>query len=468
MAGKFVDLKEAAQMLGVTPEELVEMRSKNEVFGYRDGSSWKFKMEEIERVLSERGSEIRSDSSILSANDEDFENLISGLSSKIQAEKSAEESESILVSEEELGESATGKSTIIGKGGLKTPPSAESDLTLGSASDILKTGDSGNLLEAPSSKLNLGDASDVHASAINLAGPGGSGTGDMPLVKGGSGTGDMPKADLGSGLDFDDDLRLADDASATSKSGSKSGSLDLDDSGEELVLSGASGVLSDIGSGPNRDVTSGAGDSGINLGPSDSGIDLEGEPLDLGGSAVDAMALPEDEDVIALSDESADPDEATQLKADDQFMLSPSDSLVEDESDSGSQVIALEDSSSFDEGAATMLNQGGLPAEVAEDPFATASVADPMGGDAFGAAMSTGGPIGQMGAGPVMMVPQGPTELPYTIWQVLGLLIGVGILSMCGMMMVDVMLNMWSFSDETAAKGGTGLAESIVEMFGLK
>ena len=118
MAGKFVDLKEAAQMLGVTPEELVEMRSKNEVFGYRDGSSWKFKMEEIERVLSERGSEIRSDSSILSANDEDFENLISGLSSKIQAEKSAEESESILVSEEELGESATGKSTIIGKGGL--------------------------------------------------------------------------------------------------------------------------------------------------------------------------------------------------------------------------------------------------------------------------------------------------------------------------------------------------------------
>lgn len=466
MAGKFVDLKEAAQMLGVTPEELVEMRSKNEVFGYRDGSSWKFKMEEIERVIAERGSEIRSDSSILSANDEDFENLISGLSSKIQAEKSAEESESILVSEEELGESSTGKSTIIGKGGLKKPSSADSDLRLGSASDVLKTGDSGNLLEAPSSKLKLNtDGSDVHGgSGINLAGPGGSGTGDMPMVKSGSGTGDMPKADLGSGLDFDDDLRLAEDGPG--KSGSKSGSLDLDDSGEELVLSGASGVLSDVGSGPSRDVTSGSGDSGINLGPSDSGIDLEDEPLDLGGSAVDAMALPEDEDVISLSDESADPDEATQLKADDQFMLSPSDSLVEDESDSGSQVIALEDSSSFDESAATMLNQGGVPAEISEDPFATATVNDPMAGDAFGAAMTAGGPIGQMGAGP-MMVPQAPAEIPYSIWQVLGLLIGVGILSLCGMMMVDIMLNMWTFNDATASKGGTGIAESVIEMFGM-
>ena len=49
----FVPLEEAAKKLGVSTEELVEMRSRGEIFGYRDGGSWKFKPEEIERVGSE-------------------------------------------------------------------------------------------------------------------------------------------------------------------------------------------------------------------------------------------------------------------------------------------------------------------------------------------------------------------------------------------------------------------------------
>ncbi len=49
----YVPLDEAAKLLGVSPEELVEMRSRGEIFGYRDGASWKFKPEEIERVQNE-------------------------------------------------------------------------------------------------------------------------------------------------------------------------------------------------------------------------------------------------------------------------------------------------------------------------------------------------------------------------------------------------------------------------------
>ena len=49
----YVSLDEAAKILGIPPDELVEMRSRGEIFGYRDGSSWKFKTEEIERVQSE-------------------------------------------------------------------------------------------------------------------------------------------------------------------------------------------------------------------------------------------------------------------------------------------------------------------------------------------------------------------------------------------------------------------------------
>ena len=55
MAGKFVDLNEAAQLLGLSQDELIEARSSGELHGYRDGASWKFKPEEIERFASERG-----------------------------------------------------------------------------------------------------------------------------------------------------------------------------------------------------------------------------------------------------------------------------------------------------------------------------------------------------------------------------------------------------------------------------
>src|SRR3954452_12727829 len=133
MAGKFVDLSEAAKMIGVAPEGLVEMRSKGTIFGYRDGASWKFKVDEVERVIRERGVDARdSDSGILNAQDDDFDNMISGLSSKILADKAQEEPDdsSVLISEEELGLSATGHSTIIGKGLKADSKPSDSDLRL--------------------------------------------------------------------------------------------------------------------------------------------------------------------------------------------------------------------------------------------------------------------------------------------------------------------------------------------------
>ena len=408
MAGKFVDLKEAATMIGVTPDDLVEMRSKGDIFGYRDGASWKFKLEEVERVISERRSSgTGGDSAILSANDEEFENMISGLSSKILAEKAQEESESgsVLISEEELGVSATGQSTIIGKGRKPEEVAGDSDLRLAdeSGKDPLGSG-SDKLLEAPGSKLDLASASDVlHGSDLKIAT--GSGTGDMPVPKTGSGTGDMPKTGSGTG-----DMPVAKAGKRGAKSKSDSG-LDL---GADLSLGedgdlemGSDSALDDEispkkkggSSGKGSDVTLGSGDSGINLAPSDSGLSLEEEPLDLGGSGVEALELPEDDEVIALETEAADPDQATQLKADNEFLLSPGETLAEDESDSGSQVIALEDSESFDQEAATMLKaEGGA---LAADAF------QPVGMEA-----------GAMGAGQPVYVQVPTQELPYSIWPV--------------------------------------------------
>jgi hypothetical protein len=449
MAGKFVDLKEAAAMIGVSPDDLIALRSKGDIFGYRDGASWKFKLEEVERVISERrsgGSSSGGDSKILSANDEEFENMISGLSSKILAEKAQEESESgsVLISEEELGVSATGQSTIIGKG--RKPEPHDSDLRLAdeSGKDPLGTG-SDKLLEAPGSKLDLASASDVlHGSDIRIAtgsGTGdmpkpksGSGTGDMPGPKPGSGTGDMPKGKArgGSALDLGDNLSLGDEADLEIGSDS---ALD-----EEIKPKG--------GSGKGSDVTLGAGDSGINLSPSDSGLSLEEEPLDLGvGSGIDALELPEDEEVISLESEEADPDQATQLKADNEFLLTPGEGQTEDESDSGSQVIALEDSESFDQESATVLKPEPGSALAAE-------AFQPVGME--GAVVGAGQPV-------YVQVPT--VEAPYSIWNVLSLGVAVCLLGLAGMMMMDIMFNMWSFSGTSSVT--TGVMDAFLSILNM-
>jgi hypothetical protein len=433
MAGKFVDLQEAAKMIGVTADGLVDMRSKGTIFGYRDGASWKFKVDEVERVIRERGVEARdSDSGILNANDDEFENLISGLSSKILADKAQEESEpgSVLISEQELGVSTTGQSTIIGKGIGKDKESeqkpSDSDLRLAddSSKDILGGG-SDKLIEAPGNKLDLASASDVlHGSDIHIAA--GSGTGDMPALQ---------KPGSSAAMNINDDLALGEDHDI----GSSDSALD-----EEISPKKGS-------TGHGSDVTLGAGDSGINLSPSDSGLSLEEEPLDLGGgSGVESLELPEDEEVV-LGTEAADQDQATQIKADNEFLLSAGDTLEEDESDSGSQVIALEDSESFDQDAATMLKQEGALG---------ADVFTPLGAE--GALEGVAPGVGAVQPAYVQTV---AAEPPYSVWNVLSLGVVAGMLALSGMMMVDVMLNMWSFSSPNSVS--TGLMDVFVSMLGM-
>src|SRR5690606_32743315 len=117
-----------------------------------------------------------------------------------------------------------------------------------------------------------------------------------------------------------------------------------------------------------------------------------------GGSQVGSMALGED-DMIEL-DEDADPEAATQLKADDDFLLTPVDDDSDDDSSSGSQVIAL-DTEQFDDTANTMLAAG--PAVLEEDDFG----AMPAGGMAMGPGMMAGaGMMGQPMMQPVAQLPE--------------------------------------------------------------
>ena len=69
MSGNFVLLEEAAKLLGIAPDALVEMRSRGEIRGFREGSSWKFKMEDIQQAIRNRqdagDSDIGSDVSLI-------------------------------------------------------------------------------------------------------------------------------------------------------------------------------------------------------------------------------------------------------------------------------------------------------------------------------------------------------------------------------------------------------------------
>ena len=43
---KFIDLGEAAGQLGIEQEQLNRLREQGKLRGYRDGSSWKFRVDE--------------------------------------------------------------------------------------------------------------------------------------------------------------------------------------------------------------------------------------------------------------------------------------------------------------------------------------------------------------------------------------------------------------------------------------
>jgi hypothetical protein len=475
MAGKFVDLKEAAKILGVTAEELVDMRSRGEIFGYRDGASWKFKIEEVERVASERSAAGKSGSGVLSGgDDDDFGDFITG-SGKSSESEGDDSADSVLVSDDPAAASAIGKqSTVIGKelrgkkpedsdlklasdGGSLAgaqPSASLSGISRGAASDesydlasdeLLNLGDSKKGVAGGSSKKGSGLKSSSNESDLKLKEKGGSDILDADLLRSGSGTGV-----LGEQSEESVDLDIASGANVYELSEDAAGGDDESISLDEPALK--------KGPGTGSDVTYTPGDSGINLrSPADSGLSLEDEPLDLGGSGVDQLELPEDEDVIAL-EEDADPDMATQLKADEAFSLSPAalDGGGDDDSDSGSQVIALEDSSAFDQNAATMLNQGGAPL-LAEGAFQEVA----MPGFDMGPAMVPGA----MGAAQPY-VAAAPAEAPYSVWNVLGLMSTAGVLALAGMLMWDVMLNLWSH--DTGTTVSTSLMDSIVAAVGLK
>lgn len=468
MAGKLVPLDEAAKTLGVSPDELNSMRENRDIYGYRDGATWKFKPEDIDRLkleLAERGAQPADSGSLpVDLADSDGDEIV--LVSEVELGGPGPSTSSTVIGPPGKGQSpedsdirlsigsgveviGPGSSTVIGKDDSPASSSVLSSSRHDSGSDVLPVDlDSESPIEltAEGSDKKQGSGSDLTLVTQESAGEGISDTGsDLTLVT------DVAHKSVDTGSDLT--LGAADEHDVFRLQDSKTGSsVKLKDSGS---------VLDVPSTGTGSDITITPGDSGINLiSPSDSGLSLE-EPLELSAADDDdssfdlSSSSSDSSDSGTLSDSAEfDSDAVMELQGDDDFLLTPLEESVDDESqDSGSQVIALDSDSDFDAAAL-----GGAPA-------ATAMLeADDMG---IGAPVDVGAGLAiapTLAAAPGAMMMAPVREAQYTWVQVMLLSLCVLLLSLTGMMMFDMMRNMWAWDGHYA--GASPLMDMILGMFG--
>ena len=444
---KFVTLDEAAQLLGMSTDDLVEARSNGEVHGYRDGSSWKFKAEEIERFAAERGGGSESEFLGGSLLDED-----EGAIRIPDLMGEDEDQDAVLLSEEGPGAGDAHSSTIIGGG--KTL-SSDSDIDLAPEESDLSLG-----LDSPSD-INLDAGSDVLASPTPR--PMGAGDSDVQLVPGtdgsdvrlvpGSGSGilgssgtDELKLDTGSGSGTGE---LAGGTGSSDLGLGSSGLLDDDDDDNVLSLSDEDDLVL-AGSGTGSDVTMGGSDTGINLtNPSDSGLLLEDDALDLG--SVSSLELPEDEAEDALND---DLDTAGTVRQEEDFNLGPTEVAAEPDDEGSSQVIKLEaDAFGADDlGSADPLAEG-IGFEAVNEGDEAVLIPDEDIEDLEAVGVSAGAREAE--------------DVSFSAMNIAWLTCGTLVLALSGILMIDVVRNMWSWNDATTNSLASGIMEGIVSAVGM-
>lgn len=355
-----------------------------------------------------------------------------------------------------------------------TGPIAKRDLA---DTQARRTGDSGLSFDADNDDSDddlLGISDDVLGSSLGGGGSvkGGSALSSLELMDdldistgsglGGSGLGsndvlselDLLSADAGgSGLISGDSGNVIGSGlgsdrgrgpGSSGKGGSKGSGLILDDDDDLLITDDDELVLG----GSDLSIS---GDSGINLmSPSDSGISLESEPLDLAGSSISALDLGLELGSGGSSGKGAG--SASGVGAED-FQLSPSGISIDTDSDSSSQVIEVEDSAAFagdgfgdaldgDDAFAESADQGGFADEEAmavEDGFA----------EEESVAVGRGAPVSAY-------------EVPYSIFQVVGLVCVVLVMGVSGMLMSDLVRNIWTYSEPAAPV--SGLTDMLIDI----
>jgi hypothetical protein len=338
-------------------------------------------------------------------------------------------SDSILLSENELGESTDRPpSTIIGKAEMAadldlelaasdSDAAAMSDVRLAepSTSNVFTVGahESGLDVEPPSLSDNFGEIEeleiDLEAESSRILSP-------EDVNKAQQAAQAMAKPKPAKPAEMSD-LELA-----TSDSG-LAGALDSSASGPGSGITGLSaleleGDSDDDVLGDGSDITLSSESSGINIiSPSDSGLALDDVSLSMGSGSPISSGL--DLGPTSGAEVGLEPLEVAEEEGGaEPFALTPFGEETSEEEEDSSQVIPLDEVS---EDEALL---GAAPRGAAADEL----------GDEFGA----------IGAG-VMSVSEPVVDVPFSMANIAGLSFCILLLVICGMMAFDLLRNMWSW-----------------------
>ncbi len=498
---KLLDLSEAASQLGIGQDQLTQLREQGKLRGYRDGASWKFRVEEIEKLAAEglqkASQHVGSDEplnvdfgdlGVVSGDDPaasdisldglddptvpaelaDSEIADGGLeSSEIELVGDDDDADSVLLSETEFGDSENRPpSTIIGKvdldqGGdmdlnleFDEDEARESDVRLATDSDVLSSETPSEVtssdpdtskskfeqieeleidLEAESSRiLSPDNVVQAQQGAEAEAADGSSaqvtdssdldlpGFGESHPVGGISSVNIDGGSEKGSeaGLSGISQLHVGDESELGGAGLTGLSKLELEPDDEDVLSEGS-------------DITLSSQDSGINLiSPSDSGLALDDGPIDLGGSAVGSgLDIGDDDIALAASDGNA---------GGDVFSLTADIDSIDSGDDSSSQIIALDEVVDSEEMAAG--------AAVFDDDVMLSVEDDERGLD------------DGMGT-PVLPA----TEASFSLGSVLGLTGCIVLLCLAGIMMFDLVRNIWSWNKTYSLN--SSLIDSILSLF---
>ncbi|QDS86068.1 Helix-turn-helix domain protein [Rosistilla ulvae] len=331
MANKFIPLEEAAQLLGVPTEKLVEMRSSGDVRAFKDGASWKFPKDEIDRLLADG---IEGDSGIYTG---------FGISD--------DEGSAILVDEQGAGSG----SRIIGG---NSSPADDGDLEIGGEPE----GQGSDVALVARSNDDAGSDSDVQIIANELkidsddlvtdSGAGGdvldsfeeSAAEKISLSLADDSMGDLELATSGHSPVEDDEVDLSIDLSLAGDSPSDGGDIDLS--------------LAD-------DAASDGGDIDLSLsepatGESDLDLTFEQDYDDVAGSGQGDSAIHPPKISLGADSDVDDPlgDLGLMEDSDDEIDLSDSPAIKTPQRKSGNDVLSELDLLGVDQGGSGSLISG--------------------------------------------------------------------------------------------------------------
>ncbi len=489
MTKKYLSLEEAADALGLQPDELNQLREKREIRAFSDRGSWKFRPEDVDNLKRSRQVDSSKEAELTDASDDsdaDFgatfvddgdsgADIVLGDSGadmvlddgddsnpdeqstivrRREGDDSSSDSDVKLVFDDALmaegGSSEEIALSPIGESDSDVRLTADSSVDGGSDSDVKLVGGSSVEIE----KLGSGSDSDVSLVGSSSDESGGSDS-DVQLIQTSENEAEnfvAPPTNMASEYDVSLGSEVSEDSEGSSVMAGDSGLSLEDDSG--IALESDSGISLESDSGLSLESDSGlslasdsgisladdsglslAGDSGISLvGPDDSGISLDGTE-----DKTEAFSVIDDSDKGEANDTHLEVPAVVDEESDFEFSTNLLDT------DSETSVITLDDedideeSAVFEESQELDFEGEGFDDEVLTEGEEIDLIG--AGEEDFADAMLTGESHTGLGAAGGRMAR--PVEQDWGLGTKVGLWIGTLTMVVGLVMMYDVVNTMW-------------------------